>query len=71
MKMTFAIPDPVAARFRAIIPHRQRSAVVTELLRNKLGAQENALAAACRTVNANEKLTAEDAEWEKFDDEAD
>ena len=69
MKMTFAIPDELGRRFRKAVPAGERSAVVTNILRKKLGRSEKALADVCRRVNKLKGLQREMADWERFDDQ--
>ena len=69
MKMTFAIPDDLSRRFRQAVPAGERSAVVTDFLRKKLGPSEQSLAAVCRRVNKLATLEQEMTEWERFDDQ--
>lgn len=70
MKMTFAIPDELGQRFREIVPAGERSAVVTDILRKKLHADEPAFEAVCRRVNKLQSLEREMTEWERFDDQS-
>ena len=69
MKMTFAIPDSLAQRFRKAVPAGERSAVVTDILRKKLRPSDQSLAAACRRVNKLGTLKKDMEEWERFDDQ--
>lgn len=68
MRITLSIPDSVARKFQAVVPARQRSSLVTELLKQELATREEALAAACRSANRDQKLKAEVDEWQSFDD---
>ena len=70
MRITLSIPDPVAKRFQAAVPPRQRSRLVTRLIEAELKNESNALAAACRKANQDEVLNQEIDEWQAFDDEA-
>ncbi len=70
MKMTFAIPDDLGERFRAVVPAGERSAVVAEFLRKRMRPTATSLAAVCRRVNRLKPLAHEMAEWERFDDQA-
>ncbi len=51
MKITLSIPDPIAHRFQATIPARQRSRLVTQLIEQALSERDDTLAAACRAAN--------------------
>jgi len=68
MRITLSIPDPVARKFQAVVPARQRSSLVTRLLEQELSSREDALAAACHSANRDKKLKAEVVEWQSFDD---
>ena len=68
MRITLSIPDAVARRFRAAIPARQRSRLVTQLLEQELSDHDGALASACRAANRDEALEREIDEWQLFDD---
>lgn len=69
MRMTFAIPDDLGRRFRKSVPMKERSAIVTNVLRKKLRRSQKSLEAVCRRVNNLERLNKEMAEWECFDDQ--
>ena len=66
--MTLSIPDAVAHRFQAAVPARQRSRLVTRLLKHELSERDNSLASACRAANRDEALQREIDEWQSFDD---
>lgn len=68
MRMTLSIPDAVAHRFQAAVPARQRSRLVTRLLKHELSERDNSLAAACRAANRDKALQREIDEWQSFDD---
>ena len=68
MKILFEIPTPLAKRFKASVPSGQRSAVVTRLLERALVKKTERDETVCRRVNRLKKLSAEMADWEKFDD---
>lgn len=63
-----SIPDPVAHRFQAAVPPRQRSRLVTRLIESELKKRDSSLAAACRAANRDETLVFEIDEWQSFDD---
>lgn len=69
MRMTLSIPDPVAKRFQATVPPRQRSRLVTRLIENELRKESDVLAKACLKANADDALEQEIDEWQSFDDE--
>ena len=68
MKMLLEIPSPVAERFKAAVPSGKRSAVVTRLLERIFSEKSWRDEEVCRRVNRLQKLSAEMAGWEKFDD---
>ena len=68
MRMTLSIPDAVARRFQAAVPARQRSRLVTRLLKHELSERDNSLASACRAANRDKVLQHEIDEWQSFDD---
>jgi len=68
MRVTLSIPDPVARRFRAVIPPRRRSRLVTGLIEQELARRDDALAAACRAANSDTALERDIDEWQAFDD---
>ena len=68
MRVTLSIPDPTARRFRAAVPARRRSRLVTDLIEKELAKRDDALAAACRAANADTALEREIDEWQACDD---
>jgi len=68
MRITLSIPDEVAHRFQAAVPARQRSRLVTRLLKQELKYRDNALATACRAANRDKALEQEIDEWQTFED---
>ncbi len=68
VKMILDIPAPLAKRFKAAVPGSQRSAVVTRLLERAFREKRQCDEAVCRRVNRLTTLSAEMAEWERFDD---
>jgi len=68
MRITLSIPDTVARRFQAVVPPRQRSRLVTQLLEGKLAELDDALAAACHAANRDKSLVREIEEWQSFED---
>ena len=67
MRITLSIPDAIAHRFRATVPPRQRSRLVSRLLESSLASHENALAAACRAANKDRELEREIDDWQAGD----
>ena len=70
MRVTLSLPDPLAKRFLALVPNRERSSTVARLLEKELARREQELEQACRAANADTVLAEEVAEWQSFDDPA-
>ena len=68
MRVTLSIPDTTAQRFRAAVPPRRRSHVVTRLIEEELARRDDVLAAACLAANADAVLAQEIDEWQAFDE---
>ena len=68
MRVTLSIPDAIARRFRAAVPPRQRSRLVTGLIEQELARRDDVLAAACHAANSDTALEREIDEWQAFDD---
>lgn len=67
-KMTFTIPDDVAAPFLRVVPSARRSRFVADALRRSLKERDTSLAAACDAVNADAKLNAVVRDWQSIND---
>lgn len=67
-KMTFTIPDDLAASFVRTVPAARRSRFVTDALRRTLLHREQALIAACDAVNADAAVNATVDEWQSVND---
>lgn len=68
MRITLSIPDEIARKFQSVVPPRQRSRVVSALLRRELKRKEDALEAACKAANRDRALQKEIEEWQAFED---
>ena len=68
MRITVSLPDPLAERFLALVPNRERSSTVARLLERELASRERELEEACRSANADSVLAEEVAEWQAIDD---
>ena len=68
MKILFEIPTPLARRFKASIPSGKRSGLVAQLLERALANKAKRDEEVCRRVNRIKKLSAEMAQWERFND---
>jgi hypothetical protein len=68
MKMTFEVPDELAARFRAVVPGGERSKLLCELIRERVSRRELQLEAACRKANKLASVNTEMRDWEKLNE---
>ena len=69
MRITISLPEPLAARFFALVSSRERSATIARLLEQELARREQALEQACLAANADATLGTEIEEWQAFDDD--
>lgn len=67
-KMTFTIPDEIAAAFLRSVPSARRSKFVADALRQTLNDRQASLIAACDAVNADPQLSAVVDEWQAAGD---
>ncbi len=63
-KILVSLPDDLVRRMRIVIPNRQRSKVVADLLEKEVGQREHALYKCACDVEADEELNKEMEEWE-------
>ena len=68
-KMTFSLPDSLAANFTRRVPARDRSRYVAEAIDEKLAERERRLIAACEIVNNDPAIREIEEEFDKLDDE--
>ena len=64
MKVLVSLPDELYTRMQAVIPSRQRSKVVAELLEEEVGRRERELYECALAVEEDEQLQAEMADWD-------
>jgi hypothetical protein len=64
MKVLISLPDELGARMQAVIPARQRSKVIAELLAAEVERRERQLYECALAVEQDEQLNAEMADWE-------
>lgn len=64
MKVLVSLSDELFARMQAVIPPRQRSKVVSELLEEEVRRREQELFECALAVEQDEQLRAEMAEWD-------
>ena len=67
-KMTFTIPDDLAASLVRAVPAARRSRFVADAVRRTLHQREQALIAACDAVNADAAVNATIDEWQQVND---
>ncbi|MEA2116416.1 MAG: hypothetical protein U9P36_13685 [Thermodesulfobacteriota bacterium] len=63
-KVLISLPDSLADRMRAVIPNRQRSKVLSNLLEKEIKKREEALYQCACDVEADEALNKEMAHWD-------
>ena len=68
MKMTFEVPDEIAAVFKQTVPAGQRSTVVARFMAVEARKRHARDLAACAKVNKILKNDRTLKEWERFDD---
>ena len=71
MKMTFEVPDDLAARFRAAVPGGQRSKLLCQMIQERVDLRERDLEEACRKANGLKALNAEMKDWERLNESDD
>lgn len=69
MELTISLPDALAHRFQTRVPARERSPLVTKLLKKELKEREDTLEAACHAANNDQALVNDIDEWQSFDED--
>ncbi len=64
VRVNFTLPENVYDAFRIIIPKRQRSRVISELLKEEIERREKSLTEIARAVENDEALHKEMAQWD-------
>lgn len=64
MQILAHIPDDLAARFKAAVPARQRSAFIADLLRKALPEEEDALYHLAMAVEQDQALNESLQDWD-------
>ena len=62
-KILFSLPDKLAERMKAVIPPRQRSKVLSELLEDEIKRREKRLYQCALDVEKDEALNKEMDDW--------
>ncbi len=68
-KMTFTLPEGLAAQFVRKVPPRERSHYLAEALTQKLSERDRRLIRACGTANRNAEVKAIEKEFHALSDE--
>jgi hypothetical protein len=68
-KMTFTLPDELAAQFTRRVPARERSHYVAQALAEKLSERERNLISACDIANGDLEVRAIENEFDSLPDE--
>lgn len=63
-KLLISLPSDLSARFRAVVPIRQRSSVIRHLLEKEIKKREKALYECASAVEADSQLNEEMREWD-------
>ncbi|MCP5118589.1 MAG: hypothetical protein GY953_47860 [bacterium] len=66
-KMTFSLPEDVAAQFVERVPARRRSSYLAQLIRNSFQQQEQEIARACWLTNEDADGRALETELDQMD----
>jgi hypothetical protein len=64
MKVLISLPDELGARMQAVIPARQRSRVIAELLAAEVERRERQLYECALAVDQDEQLNTQMADWD-------
>ncbi|MFH1156362.1 MAG: hypothetical protein V1793_21350 [Pseudomonadota bacterium] len=63
-KILVSLPDELAIRMKRVIPARQRSSLIAELLTGEVSKRENLLYQCACDVEADDQLNSEMADWD-------
>ena len=66
-KMTFTIPEELAAQFLLRVPSRDRSRYVTEAITAKLREREERMIRACEVANQDGDVLVIEQEWDAME----
>ena len=62
-KVLVSLPDDLAARMRAVMPNRQRSRIIAEILEKEINRREKELYECAKGVEADDALNKEMSDW--------
>ena len=65
VRVNFTLPEGIYDAFRVIIPKRQRSKVVSQLLKKEIERREKSISEIARAVENDKALSKERALWDK------
>jgi Arc/MetJ-type ribon-helix-helix transcriptional regulator len=68
-KMTFSVPEPLAAQFLRRVASRDRSHFVSEALAARLAERDAALIRACEVANQDQDVAEIEREFDEIGDE--
>jgi len=63
-KVLISLPDDLLARMRAVIPNRQRSRIIAEVLESEVEKRERELYKCANDVEKDKVLNTEMSEWD-------
>ena len=63
-KVLISLPDNLLARMRTVIPNRQRSRIIAEVLESEVKRRERELYECARDVETDKALNTEMSEWD-------
>ena len=62
-KVLVSLPDDLAARMRSVIPNRQRSKIIAEILEREVNRREKELYQCAKSVELDDALNKELSDW--------
>ncbi len=62
-KVLVSLPDDLASRMRAVIPNRQRSRVISEVLEKEVKKREKQLYRCAKSIETDDALNNEMSDW--------
>ncbi len=62
-KILVSLPDDLAGRMRAVIPNRQRSRVISEVLEKEVQKREKQLYQCAKRIETDDALNNEMSDW--------
>jgi len=68
MKITLELPDPLVRKFKARVPNGRRSALIAELLAERLMLTEGALERSAKKANRFKRVNQEMKDWEALNE---